>query len=137
MLPAIFAYAHPTFALPASTSAHRKPLCPFPRKTAPTVTLSYMKTFVIEETSPATNPPVDRWSPIPPNGKSCQFTGLKHAKLYQLLGSEGLARPHVRVVNLRTPGANRGQTLFNVGDMLRFLDRLAKEQTEAQPKEAQ
>ena len=88
-----------------------------------------MKTFVIEETGESVSREVDRWSPIPPNGQSCQFTGLKHAKLYQLLGADGLARPHVRVVNLRTPGANRGQTLFHVGDMLRFLDSLATEQS--------
>lgn len=87
-----------------------------------------MKSFVIEETGEAVSREVDRWSPIPPNGQSCQFTGLKHAKLYNLLGADGLARSHVRVVNLRTPGAKRGQTLFNVGDMLRFLDGLAKEQ---------
>jgi len=71
---------------------------------------------------------MDRWSPIPPNGRSCQFTGLKHAKLYHLLSAGGLARKHVRVANLRTPGAKRGQTLFHVGDMLRFLDGMAREQ---------
>ena len=71
---------------------------------------------------------MDRWSPIPPNGRSCQFTGLKHAKLYHLLATGGLARKHVRVVNLRTPGAKRGQTLYHVGDMLQFLDTLAREQ---------
>jgi hypothetical protein len=87
-----------------------------------------MKSFVIEEPSAAASHVVDRWSPIPPNGQSCQFTGLKHAKLYNLLGAAGLARKHVRVVNLRTPGAKRGQTLFNVGDMLRFLDALARDQ---------
>jgi len=73
-------------------------------------------------------PAKDRWSPIPPNGQSCQFTGLKHAKLYHLLGDGGLAKKHVRVVNLRTPGANRGQTLFHVGDMLGFLDALSRKQ---------
>jgi len=88
-----------------------------------------MKTFVIEEPNAAANQVIDRWSPIPPNGRSCQFTGLKHAKLYNLLGPDGLARKHVRVVNLRTPGAKRGQTLFHVGDMLQFLDSLSREQT--------
>jgi hypothetical protein len=37
-----------------------------------------------------------------------------------------------------TPRQNQGPTLFNVGDMPRFLDRLAKEQAEAgdsEPKE--
>ena len=87
-----------------------------------------MKTFVIEEPSAAASPVVDRWAPIPPNGQSCQFTGLKHAKLYHLLGAGGLVRKRVRVVNLRTPGAQRGQTLFHVGDMLQFLDALAREQ---------
>ena len=68
---------------------------------------------------------------IPPNGRRCDFTGLGHAKLYQVLGPNGMARPHVRVVNLRTPGAARGQTLFHVGDMLRFLDGLAQESQDA------
>jgi hypothetical protein len=67
------------------------------------------------------------YSVIPPNGRRCEYTGLKHAKLYQVLGPNGVARPHVRVVNLRSPGASRGQTLFHVGDMLRFLDQLAQE----------
>ena len=87
-----------------------------------------MKTLVIEEANEVAMPVMDRWSPIPPNGQSCQFTGLKHAKLYHLLGDGGLAKKHVRVVNLRTPGANRGQTLFHVGDMLRFLDAMSRKQ---------
>ena len=87
-----------------------------------------MKTMVIEEPGPAASREMDRWTPIPPNGRSCQFTGLKHAKLYDLLSSEGIARGRVRVVNLRTPGAARGQTLFHVGDMLEFLDELAQQQ---------
>src|SRR5205085_6601296 len=66
----------------------------------------------------------NRYSPIPPNGENCTFTGLKHAKLYHLLGPTGLARPHVRVVNLKAPGTKRGKTLFHVGDMLKFLDDL-------------
>lgn len=87
-----------------------------------------MKTLVIEESEPAASREADRWMPIPPNGRSCPVTGLKHAKLYGLLGVGGVARGHVRIVNLRTPGAKRGQTLFHVGDMLDFLNRLAAEQ---------
>ena len=90
-----------------------------------------MKTLVIEEPSESASQQMDRWCPIPPNGKSCQFTGLKHAKLYHLLESGGVVRKHVRVVNLRTPGAARGQTLFHVGDMLQYLDKLAREQGES------
>ena len=90
-----------------------------------------MKTFVIEEPIAAASQQVDRWSPIPPNGQRCQFTGLKHAKLYHLLSGDGHVRKRVRVVNLRTPGATRGQTLFHVGDMLQFLDELAREQGES------
>jgi hypothetical protein len=70
----------------------------------------------------------NRYAPIPPNGKRCEFTGLGHAKLYTVLAAGGPARKKVRVANLRTPGASRGQTLFHVGDMLRFLDDLAAEQ---------
>lgn len=84
-------------------------------------------TMQIEEAAPAS--PADypnRYATIPPNGRRCEFTGLGHAKLYQILGPNGVARRHVRVANLRTPGAARGQTLFHVGDMLRFLDELAQ-----------
>ena len=70
----------------------------------------------------------NRYTPIPPNGKRCEFTGMKHAKLYDMLSVGGIARNKVRVANLRSPGTNRGQTLFHVGDMLRFLDELAAEQ---------
>jgi len=67
----------------------------------------------------------NRYTTVPPNGRRCEFTGLKHAKLYHILGPGGIACRKVRVANLRTPGAARGQTLFHVGDMLRFLDELA------------
>jgi hypothetical protein len=70
----------------------------------------------------------DRYAPIPPNGKRCEYTGLRHAKLYHILSPGGPVRKKVRVANLRTPGAKRGQTLFHVGDMLRYLDELAGEQ---------
>ena len=82
---------------------------------------------VIEQepmTRPAEYP--NRYVTIPPNGRRCEFTGLGHAKLYQILSADGIARRKVRVANLRTPGAARGQTLFHVGDMLRFLDGLGK-----------
>ena len=72
----------------------------------------------------------DRYTPIPPNGARCEFTGLKHAKLYHLLQAGSPVRRKVRVANLRTPGTARGQTLFHVGDMLRYLDELAGEQAE-------
>ena len=42
----------------------------------------------------------------------------------------GPVRKKVRVANLRTPGTTRGHTLFNVGDMLRYLDEVAGEQAE-------
>jgi len=67
----------------------------------------------------------NRYVPIPPNGRRCEWTGLGHAKLYHILSATGMARPKVRVANLRAPGTKRGQTLFHVGDMLRFLDELA------------
>jgi hypothetical protein len=68
----------------------------------------------------------NRYATIPPNGRRCEFTGLGHAKLYQILGVDGIARRKVRVANLRMPGTARGQTLFHVGDMLRWLDELAQ-----------
>jgi hypothetical protein len=84
-------------------------------------------TCIIEEqkTEAAERYP-NRYTAVPPNGEICVFTGLKHAKCYQLLN--GIAKGKVRVVNLREPGAARGKTLFHVGDMLRFLDELAAKQ---------
>ena len=70
----------------------------------------------------------DVWTEIPPNGKVCAHTGLKHAKLYSMLGKGGIARAYVRVANLRDPRATQGKTIFHVGDMLRFLDSLAAKQ---------
>ena len=72
------------------------------------------------------------WCEIPPNGKICPHTGLKHAKFYSLFAKGGLARPHVRVANLRDPGAKQAKTLFHLGDMLRFLDNLATAQGSGQ-----
>ena len=73
----------------------------------------------------------DRYTPIPRNGVRCEYTGLRHAKLYHLLSAGGQLRKKVRVANLRTPGAKRGQTLFHVGDMLRYLDELSGEQADS------
>jgi hypothetical protein len=78
------------------------------------------------ETAEAEYPNI--YAAIPSNGVPCPHTGLKHAHLYKLLGEDGAARNFVRVVNLRNPRARHGKTLFNVGDMLRFLDHLAREQ---------
>jgi hypothetical protein len=84
------------------------------------------KTIVIEENGSSVQAEYpNRYAPIPPNGKRCEFTGLKHSKLYHILCAGGPVRRKVRVANLRSPGANRGQTLFHVGDMLRYLDELA------------
>jgi len=74
----------------------------------------------------------DMWTEIPPNGKICAYTGLKHAKLYSLLGKGGIGRPYVRIANLRAPGAKQAKTIFHLGDMLRFLDNLAAEQGSGQ-----
>jgi hypothetical protein len=74
----------------------------------------------------------DIWTEIPPNGRICPYTGLKHAKLYSLLGKGGLARAYVRVANLRDPGAKQGKTIFHVGDMLRFLDGISAQQGSGQ-----
>lgn len=65
-----------------------------------------------------------RYSPIPPNGKYCPFTGLKHAYLYRLL-RYGAASKYVRIAHLKEPGCSRGRLLFHVGDMLRWLDAQA------------
>ena len=81
----------------------------------------------IEEDASAEGYP-NSYAPIPANGQSCPHTGLKHAHLYKLLAEKGAAREFVRVVNLRDPKARHGKTLFHVGDILRFLDRLALEQ---------
>jgi hypothetical protein len=51
--------------------------------------------------------------PDPLRGQRCEFTGLRHAKLYHFLSAGGPVCKQVRVANLRTPGAKRGQTLFH------------------------
>ena len=68
------------------------------------------------------------YTPIHPNGKTCPHTGLKHAQLYKLLTHGGIARPHVRVASIKDPAARKGKTVFNIGDMLRYLDALAEQQ---------
>ena len=65
-----------------------------------------------------------RYVPVPPNGKVCPVTGLKHAYLYRLL-RHGEAAKHVRIAHLKEPGCSRGRMLFHAGDMLRWLDRVA------------
>ena len=65
------------------------------------------------------------YTAIPPNGKVCPHTGLKHTHLYMLLAPGGAARAHVRVAQLRQPGARRGKTLFHVGDFFRYLESVA------------
>ena len=96
------------------------------------------KTFeiAVEEQAMPTEFP-NCYSAVPPNGKTCAFTGLKHTHLYTLLSDGGLARPHVRVVNLREPGATKGKTLFHVGDRLRYLTSLAFQQGSGCAKKAE
>ncbi len=86
--------------------------------------------FSLQDTGNAANPEAaDRWQRVPPNGRTCPITTFGHAKLYSLLGPDGLARKAgVRVVNVREPGAKRGILLFNVPDMLAWLNSLAQEQ---------
>jgi hypothetical protein len=67
--------------------------------------------------------------PVAPNGRKCPVTGLGHGRLYALL-RDGAAAKHVRIVNLREPGASRGKLLFHQGDMLRWLDSLAAQQAQ-------
>jgi hypothetical protein len=96
----------------------------------------------IVPTPPGTTPSPSRgseypdvWAEIPPNGKVCPHTGLKHAKLYSILGTGGIARRFVRVANLRDPDATQGKTLFHLGDMLRFLDAVAAKQGSGQDRD--
>jgi hypothetical protein len=76
------------------------------------------------------------YAAIPPNGKVCSHTGLRHTHLYSMLAAGGAARPYVRVVNLREPGASKGKTLFHVGDFLRYLDLHAKQQGSGEQRSA-
>lgn len=76
----------------------------------------------------------NRYSAVPANGRKCEFCGLGHSRLYQLLN--GPARHHVRVASLRGPGKTRGTRLFHVGDLLRYLDGLAVDQLADLPNNA-
>lgn len=93
------------------------------KKASPTKSVSP----VVELSVPAPDPGHDRFIPIPPNGRVCPISGLKHAALYRLL-VHGPARRHVRVANLRQPGQMRAQTLFHVGDLIAYLSQLAEAQ---------
>ncbi len=68
------------------------------------------------------------YAAIPPNGKICPFSGLRHTHIYKMLADGGAVRPYVRVVNLREPGTTKGKTLFHVGDFMRYLDWNARQQ---------
>ncbi len=76
------------------------------------------------------------YAAIPPNGKVCGHTGLRHTHLYAMLAKDGAARPYVRVINLREPGASKGKTIFHIGDFFRYLDWHAKEQGSGQQRRA-
>lgn len=98
-----------------------------------TVKQKCMSQLLIDVPEPASKPAEteiypNRYTAIPPNGRICHHTGLKHAQLYKLLAQNGAARPYVKVANLKVPGASKGKTIFHVGDMLRFLDGLARHQ---------
>ena len=93
--------------------------------------INLQKNAQTEESEASTTYP-DIWCEIPPNGKVCPHTGLKHAKLYSMFARGGLARNYVRVANLRNPGAKQGKTLFHLGDMRRFLDKVAADQETGQ-----
>jgi hypothetical protein len=68
------------------------------------------------------------YAPVPTNSEGpCRYTGLRHSLLYVTLNRPEV-RERVRVAKLKAPGANRGKTLFHVGDMLAYLDSLADEQ---------
>ena len=86
-----------------------------------------MACVIEEQQTEAAEKYPNRYTAVPPNGEICAFTGLKHAKCYQVLS--GPAKGKVRVVNLREDGKSRGKTLFHVGDMLRFFDSLAERQS--------
>ncbi|MBE0542633.1 MAG: hypothetical protein IH623_14835 [Verrucomicrobia bacterium] len=85
---------------------------------------------VMEEDEKSGHP--NCYAPIPPNGAVCRHTGLRHTHLYNTLSAGGGARPYVRVVNLREPGASKGKTLFHVGDFFRYLDWCARQQGSGQ-----
>ena len=80
------------------------------------------------QTSAKTHEYPNAYSAIPPNGKSCPHTGLKHSQLYKLLTHQGAARPYVRVASIKDPGASKGKTVFHIGDMFRYLDGIAQQQ---------
>jgi hypothetical protein len=73
---------------------------------------------------------VNIFRPIPPNGKSCAYTGLAHSYMYRLLCNPGTARASVRVASLKQPGQTRAKQLYHVGDLLSYLSTLASKQTE-------
>lgn len=84
---------------------------------------------VIDLAAPASpDPGLNIFRPIPPNGRSCAYSGLGHSRLYRLLVNPGPARKFVRVCSLKQPGQSRATQLYHVGDLLAYLTHLAEEQ---------
>jgi hypothetical protein len=75
-----------------------------------------------------------RQVPAPPSkkkerpGASCPFTGFKRGQFYELFQLTENGKPVVRSPSLRKKGEKRGARFYNVGDALRYMDRLAAEQ---------
>jgi hypothetical protein len=61
----------------------------------------------------------------PANGQQCPFCGLGRSSTYRLIARSNGA---IRNLSLRQAGTKRGTRLFNVPDLLAFLDRLAASQ---------
>lgn len=70
---------------------------------------------------------LNRYAPVPANGKLCAVSGFGHARFYQKV-INGPGRQHVRLVDLRESGESRGTKFYHVGDMLAWMNSLADQQ---------
>lgn len=66
-----------------------------------------------------------RWSRVPPNGMRCEFTGLSHGGVYELLERAG---KQILVAQLRMPDECRATRLVWLPSLHQYLLGLAKSQ---------
>lgn len=74
-----------------------------------------------------------KWLRVPPNGKTCAFSGLGHAVFYSLLESAG---DSVETAQLKRSKESRATNLVWIPDLHEYLVSLAQKQATKQAAEA-
>lgn len=69
----------------------------------------------------------DAYLPVPPNDKTCPFSGRGHHWFYKTI-INGPARKHIRLIHDIQPKGKRGTWMYHIGDLIDFLNGLAEAQ---------